>query len=263
MENLREEFKWCRYTWETCMESNRPIHPDYPNNYYNKKCVYKDLSTNDIVLNIAYGPKKIIWWDKTWKNKVEYNPTIACGLIKTVETIPVNNSIECEVLAPTGPNLWFSFWLTACDNWPPEIDIFEGYTDENSSYFDKLKFHWKFPFIYRDVRMESNVHYKKDKGVHKSTTAKGEHKSFFNLPLQDCWNNFKCNWYEDKIEFYINGKLHRVITDKKVLSKMKTEGMWAIFNIYPGDKFNYSVNRDIQKFGYSYRIRDFKVTKLK
>jgi beta-glucanase (GH16 family) len=111
--------------------------------------------------------------------------------------------------------------------------------------------------------MESNIHYKNNKGEHKSITAKGEHKSFFNLPLQNEWNHFKCNWHEDRIEFYINGKLHRVVTDKKVLSKMNTEGMWAIFNIYPSDNFNYSVNGDIQKFGYSYRIRDFKVTRLK
>lgn len=262
MENLRKEFEWCGYTWETCMESGRPIHPDYPNNYYSKDCVYVDKHNEDLVLNIQYKPTSFTWYEKGWKGQKVYKPVIACGVAKSIETIPVNSSIECEVLAPTGANLWFSFWLTACDNWPPEIDIFEGYTDKKGSYFDRLKFHWKFPFIYKDIRMESNVHYKNNKDEHKSITAKGEHKSFFNLPLQDMWNHFKCNWHEDKIEFYINGKLHRTVTDKKVLSKMQTEGMWAIFNVYPSDKFNYKVNGDIQKFGYSYRVRDFKVTKL-
>lgn len=262
MKNLREEFKWCGYTWETCMEKGRPIHDDYPKRYYSKKCVFKDIHTNDLVLNIRYIPTKLEYWGSKEKKNVEYNPTIACGLIKSIETIPVNSSIECEILAPSGSNLKIAFWLTACDNWPPEIDIFEGYTDKNGSYFDKLKFHWKFPFIYKDIRMESNIHYKDDKGEHSSIVAKGEHKSFFNLPLQDMWNHFKCNWYEDRVEFYINGKLHRTITDKKVISKMKTDGMWTIFNIYPNDDFDYSVNGDIQKFGYSYRIRNFKVNKL-
>ena len=262
MEELREEFKWCGYTWETCMKDGRPIHSSYPNYYYDKNCVCRMVCADDILLNIKYKPIALTWWDKEWKNKVTYNPKIACGTMKTIETIPVNSSIECEIVTPTGPNLWFSFWLTACDNWPPEIDIFEGYTDKNGSYFDKLKLHRKFPFIYKNIRMESNVHYKNNKGIHKSITAKGEHKSFFNLPLEATWNHFKCNWYEDKIEFYINGKLHRVITDEKILSKMNTEGMWAIFNIWPGDKFDCSVNGDIQKFWHSYRIRNFKVTKL-
>lgn len=262
MENLREEFKWCGYTWETCMNNGRPIHSSYPNYYYDKKCVHQSIEDDSIGLNLKYNPIKVKWWDKEWKNKIEYNPKIACGNIKSIETIPVNSSIECSILAPTGPNLWFSFWLTASDNWPPEIDIFEGYTDKQGSYFDKLKFHCKFPFIYRNIRMESNVHYKNSKGKHKSISAKGDHESFFNLPLQDKWNNFKCNWYENKIEFYINGKLHRTVTDKKVLSKMQTKGMWVIFNIWPGNNFDYSAFGDIQRFGYSYRIRDFKVTKL-
>ena len=40
MENLREEFKWCGYTWETCMENGRPIHADYPKRYYSKNKYY-------------------------------------------------------------------------------------------------------------------------------------------------------------------------------------------------------------------------------
>lgn len=259
MTELRKEFKWCGYTWETCMKSERPIHPDNPNYYYSKDCVH--LYNNNIILNLKYAPIIIEWWDKNWTNKTKYVSKIACGLIKSIETISVNNRIECDILAPTGPNLWFSFWMTACDDWPPEIDIFEGYTDENKSYEDKLKLHWKFPFLYKDIRMESNVHYKNN-GIHKQVRPLGVHRKYLNLPLQNKYNNFRCDWREDSIEFYINNHLVRKITNKKVLSKMNTKGMWVIFNVFPNNKYDFNGIGDISRFGYSYVISNFKVTKL-
>jgi beta-glucanase (GH16 family) len=82
------------------------------------------------------------------------------------------------------------------------------------------------------------------------------------MPLELNWNHFKCNWYEDRIEFYINGKLHRTVTDKKVLSKMDTEGMWVIFNIWGNEDFDCSESGDINNFLSPMMIRNFKVTKL-
>lgn len=259
-EELRKELKWCGFHWETCMESKRPIHPDYPYRYSDGDCVnqYFDM----ITLGIKRDPKTIKWWNKEWKEIIEYNPEIGCGLIKSIETVPVNSSIECEVMMPEGTNLWPSFWLTACDAWPPEIDIFEGYTDKRGSYFDTLGLHKRFPFIYRNVRMESNVHYKDDEDIHRQIKGKGDHKSFFKMPLELNWNHFKCNWYEDRIEFYINGKLHRTVTDEKVLSKMDTEGMWVIFNIWGNEDFDCSESGDINNFLSPMMIKNFKVTKL-
>lgn len=262
MKDLREEFEWCGFRWETCMESERPIHPDAPWMYYDKGCVNRILTTSPdeiLSLNIKYKPISLLWG---WKEKVEYTPTIACGLIKSIDTIPVNSSIECEVMMPEGANLWPSFWLTACDNWPPEIDIFEGYTDKNGSYFDKLGLHWEFPFLYRDVRMESNVHYTDDNGKHRQAMPKGDCKNMFRLPLEEYWNHFRCEWREDSIKFYINGNLHRVVKDKKILSKIKTKGMWVVFNVYPNDRFSLHENGDIEKFIKPYIIKNFKVSQL-
>lgn len=256
--SLRKTFKCCGYNWETCMESERPIHPDNPYMYIDGDCVIND--DNNVYLKIQHKPTSLKWWSKDWKEKIEYNPTIACGLIKSIETIPVNSSIECEVYMPYGVNLWPSFWLTACDDWPPEIDIFEGYTDEKGSYEDKLKLHWKFPFLYKDIRMESNVHYKNPK--HEQIGPKGDHKSFFKLPLNLNLNHFKCEWREDSIKFYINGKLHRIITNKKVLNNMKTKGMWVIFNVFVNKEFDLSKNGDINKFYTGMVMKNFKVTKL-
>lgn len=261
--NLRKTFEWCGYTWETCMESGRPIHPDTPWMYINKSCCYPSIcGDNRYILTIHHSPTEFEWWDKNWENKIKYNPTIACGLMKTIETIPVNSSIECEVRMPCGVNLWPSFWLTACDNWPPEIDVFEGYTNKKGSYMDKLKFHWKWPFLYREVRMESNVHYTDDSGTHRQVSPKGDKKDIFNLPLEEKWNHFRVEWREDNIKFFINNKLHRIVDDKKVLDKMKTKGMWVIFNVFVSNNFNIDKYGDILNYYNGMSIKNFKVNKL-
>lgn len=255
-----KKITWCGCKWQTCMEGNRPIHPDYPW-YYIDGSQVKTLN-NEVHLSIAHKPTSFLWWNSGWKEKVEYNPVIASGLIKSVKAFPVNSSFECDVMMPEGNNLWFSFWLTACDDWPPEIDIFEGYTDHNGSYHDKLGLHWRFPFIYRNVRVESNVHYNDALDLHRQIGAEGVHEKRLHLPLCSQWNHFKCCWKEDFITFSINDVVVRTVTNKKVLSKMKTSGMWVIFNVWPNDKFDLSENGDVKKFKRAFIIKNFKVKKI-
>ena len=253
---------WCGHKWETCMENGRPIHPDNPWYYIDGSKV--SVNDNTIYLNIGREAKTITWWNKEGTEKIAYKSTIACGLIKSVEAFPVNSSFECDVMMPIGKNLWFSFWLTACDNWPPEVDIFEGYTDENGSYLDKLAFHWKFPFIYRSMRFESNVHYTDNKGVHRQVGPKGVHPNNIRMYpfIYKEWQHFKCEWRNDSIKFFVNDHLVRTVRNKKVLSKMETKGMWVIFNIWPNDKFDLSRKGDIKSFSFPFIIKDFKLNKI-
>lgn len=257
-----KEFQWCGLTWRTAMESDRPIAPSNPWYYYDGAQVYLDRS--DIIhLSISRYPRTIKWFDSSWDKKVDYHPTIACGVIRSVDTVPVNSVIECEVKMPKGVNLWPSFWMTACDAWPPEIDIFEGYTNRKGSYKDGIGLHRTFPFIYREIRMESNVHYKGANGEHLWAGAQALNKKYLKMPLEGNWNHFRCEWREDSIRFYANGKLTRTVTDEFLLSKMKTEGMWVIFNVWPNDRFNLEEDGDITAFKQCYSIRNFKITPIK
>lgn len=242
------------------MEGNRPIHPDSPWYYMDGNQVKQ--FNNELYLFIEHKPTSFLWWNKGWKERVEYNPDIACGIVRSENTFPINSSFECDVMMPEGNNLWFSFWLSACDNWPPEIDIFEGYTDHNGSYHDKLGLHWKFPFLYKNVRVESNVHYTDDKGIHRQIKPKGVHEKYLRQPLRSRWNRFKCCWKDDFITFSINDVVVRTVTDEKVLSKMKTKGMWVIFNVWPNDKFDLSKNGDIKSFKRPFIIKNFEVKKI-
>ena len=248
--------KWCGLTWTTAMESDRPIHPKHPSYYIDGHRV--TYGPDDMIgLCIALAPKTIRW------KGINYYSKVACGLIRSVETIPVNSTIECEVRMPKGANLWPSFWLTACDDWPPEIDIFEGYTNSRGSYKSEIGLHRDFPFIYREIRMETNIHYKGSNDEHLASGAQALHKKYLKLPLEDNWNHFKCEWRDDSIRFYTNGKLTRTVTDEFLLSKMKTKGMWAIFNVWPNDRFDMKKDGDITTFKQCFQIRNFKTTPIK
>ena len=255
------EIHWGGLTWRTAMECDRPISPGRPWYYFDGSQVLLDMY--DIIhLSISRYPRTINWFDSKWDKKVDYHPTIACGMIRSVETVPVNSVIECEVKMPKGVNLWPSFWMTACDIWPPEIDIFEGYTNRKGSYKDCIGLHKTFPFIYREIRMESNVHYKGANGEHLWAGAQALNKKYLKMPLEDNWNHFKCEWREDSILFYTNGELTRTITDEFILSKMKTQGMWVIFNVWPNDRFNLEKDGDITTFERRFSIRNFKITSI-
>lgn len=256
MEELRKEFELWGWKWETCMEGGRPLHPSDPRYYINKNNV---IINNDILtLTMDYNPKTIKWYGLGWTlPKIDYTPKYSCGLIKSVDTVKVNSIIEVDLKFPKGANLWPSFWLTACDSWPPEIDIVEAYTDKKGSYKDGWNFHWKWPFIYRELRFETNVHYRGNNNEHLSTGAVAVHPKVINKPIEESWNNFKCIWTESYIKIFINNNLVRFINDPYVLKKMKTEGMWVIFNIWPNKKFQKS-----DLINPMFKIKNFKVTKL-
>lgn len=256
---LRKTFELWGLKWETCMEGERPLHPSDSRYYINQDNVVVDESNEMVTLTMEHNPADVNWFQAEWRlPKIDYTSQYSCGLIKSVDTVKVNSIMEAELKFPKGANLWPSFWLTACDSWPPEIDIVEAYTNNKGSYKDGWNFHWQWPFFYRELRFESNIHYKGDKEEHKSTGARAVHPKVMNKPVEDSWNNFKCIWTDDVIEFYINGHLVRKITDKYVLAKMATKGMWVIFNIWPNKVYNNTNN-----IKHEFQIRNFKTTPIK
>lgn len=256
MADLKKTFEKWGYTWETCMENDRPLHPSDPRYYINKDNVIDNEKDNTVELSIQHDPAIVNWYNSEWTAKINYYPKYSCGLIKSVETVPVNSIIEAKIKFPKGNNLWPSFWLTACDDWPPEIDIVEAYSNKKGDYRDSIGLHCTWPFIYREYRLETNVHYKTYSGQHLQSGAATLHKKYLNLPLEDNWNHFKCEWTENHIKFYVNDNLIRTISDPFILKKMKTDGMWVIFNVWPNKthKTNEACTNMI--------IKDFKVTSI-
>ena len=254
-----ETFEWCGHVWTTCMENNRLIHPAAPWYYTDSGCASID-GDGVLSLTMRRNPTTLDWWNADWTEYTSYNPVISCGLVRTVQPFRVGTRIECEVKAPAGSNLWFSLWLAACDRWPPEIDVFEGYTDADGDYRGRLSLHPQFPFIHRDYRLESCLHYNDRLGYHAHLKARGVRASALNLPLDTRWNRFRLDWRRDAITIEANGNRVRSVTDRKVLSGMRTRGMWVILNIWPGKGFDIGEHGDIDSLRSPFMIRGFKAS---
>ncbi len=123
---------------------------------------------------------------------------------------------------PFGDSLWPAFWMWSWDSWPPEIDVFEGYSDKNPNYF---KFRLEKPFAFWNI--QSNVHYTED-GKNKMAGGK-THYFGFKDPTKE-WIKYSVNWTPDKIEFKYNNRIVRKITDKTQLNALNNTSMNVIIN---------------------------------
>ena len=116
------------------------------------------------------------------------------------------------------------------DTWPPEIDIFEGYTKKTDSYFN-----WSHEMLFGKFwNVNTNIHL-------------GNFPNNYNLGAKAHWMGFKdptkhfikygCNWTEKSLDFYYNGRKVRSITDKNCLAQLDATTMNIIINN--------SVDRDV------------------
>ena len=108
------------------------------------------------------------------------------------------------------------------DTWPPEIDVFEGYSDNNPNFF---KFRLGNPFGFWNI--QTNLHYT-ESGKNKMMGGK-THCFGFKDPTKE-WIKYSVNWTPDVVEFYYDGKLVRKVTEKKILEQLNQTTMNVIIN---------------------------------
>lgn len=256
--------EWEGYKWETCMEAGRPLHPNTPWYYIDGECV--DVVDGELQLRLEYKPRIINWWSLGWKEIVTYSPQIAAGMIRSVEPFPSYGRFECVAKLPKGVNLWPSFWSTSAISWPPEIDFFEGYADENGSYHsDLFSLHRVFPFLcINGYRIEPNIHYRdaEHDNEHRQIKPTLTNKCTLNGEPDETYNEYSCEWTRDCVKWFVNGKLIRTCKEKKVLDDLAEHGMHVIINVWPSKSFNIAPYGDITKFTEPFKIKSFKFTKF-
>ena len=202
---------WCGYDWIT-NERWGEVHPDKPNWWYDSSCVEIDGFDN-LHLKTKYNPKYFSDLDTT--------SNIGVGLVSCVEKFKQGTYIINAKL-PKGKNLWPAFWMWSWDSWPPEIDIFEGYSNNKSSYF---KFRPLRPFGFWNV--QTNVHYTKN---NKNKMSGGKTRYFgFKNPTSK-FIEYKLIWDFDYLKFYYNGILVRTIDDVEIMSQINNTHMNVIIN---------------------------------
>lgn len=247
---MSNTFNWCGYNWKCEMDGGRIIHPEFPWYWYSLDTI-RVCEDSSLELKIKHNPKEVKHWDGTI-----YHPEFEVPTMRSIEDFSYG-VFSAEIKMPTGKNISSSFWLTGSGNWPPEIDIEEGWTEEESTWF--RLFECYFPWIKPSWRTTTNVHYRENNLT--KTHIGSRNISFFKQPKDpvENWIRYKCIWEPDSITFYANDKKVRRVTGevcKKMIKNIENPEkgfkMNAIFNVWCGN----SIFNDIQMFT-PMKIRNF------
>ena len=128
----------------------------------------------------------------------EWRPTWATGLISSRESWQWG-WFEATIKLPTEVGMWSAFWLMGEEGWPPEIDIFEAYTDQDP----------------HSIRVCPNVHYKVN-GVKGDAGA----SSVSIKSPEERWVQYACHWKPNKIKIYYDGQLAWTCNDPEIMASM-------------------------------------------
>ena len=202
---------WSGYEW-MLQERWGLIHPEKPYTWY-----------DDTAVEVADNGNLLL---KTHKNPryfpdLNVTPQIGMGIVSCVNKFKYG-IYEISAKLPKGKHLWPAFWMWSWNSWPPEIDIFEGYSNSLGSYFtfNPLK-PWK---------VETCLHYTKDG---QRTAIPAETHSW---GWQNPTNNFlkyRLEWRKDSVKYFYNNKLVRTVTDPLILDQLDTTTMNLIINNHP------------------------------
>jgi hypothetical protein len=185
------------------------FHPANLTQYYDNNGTLSYVSTEGLVLELRKAPKKIIKanlpdWRQSPNMPDEFVIPVGVGLITTREAWQYG-WFEGWIKLPKGQSYWNAFWTTGLKTWPPEIDIFEAYSDEGPNY-DKGQT--------RCRKIQPNLHYgrieegtKKMYGSYNNTVA----------GATDRFVQYVCHWEKDFIKIYYDGKQVFQCTDPKIL----------------------------------------------
>jgi beta-glucanase (GH16 family) len=229
------ELNWCGYKWIT-QERWGDIHPDKPITWYDSSAV--EIDEFDILhLKTHRNPKYFQDLDKT--------SPIGSGLISCTERFSYGD-FEIEAKLPIGKYLWPAFWLWSWDTWPPEIDIFEGYSRRLNYFRIPLN-----PFAFWNV--QTNVHYLTPAG---SEMLGGKQHFFtFKNPTKH-FIKYKLEWRKDYIKIYFNDRLVRTVKDENILEQLSKTTMNVILNNSVTEDYDVNSNKTSD-----FMIKYFRYTK--
>ena len=250
-------FKWCNYNWKCEMDGGRIIHPDYPWQWYSLDMIKPSFPTNneELSLHVMKNPKDV----KYWNGKI-YHPQYEVATMRSIEDFSYG-TFSAEIKVPEGKNLSASFWLTGSGNWPPEIDIMEGFLDNTGSWFKCFESY--FPWIKLGWRTTTNMHYR-DEQLNK-THAGSRNIPYTKQPKDpvENWIEYKCKWEPNKIIFYANNKIVREIKGyecqqmtKNLTNPKKGYKVNVIFNLWVEnpDEYNIEIEQPMYIRNFKYQL---------
>tara|TARA_B100000963_G_scaffold349061_1_gene357556 strand:+ start:34773 stop:35477 length:705 start_codon:yes stop_codon:yes gene_type:complete len=201
--------KWQGYTWKVG-ERWGLMHPGKPECWYDKSAV--EIQGEDLILKTHYNPKEIDGVTSPY----------GVGLIHCTEKFGYGR-FDIDIKLPKGPYLWPAFWMWAWESWPPEIDVFEGYSNKKSSYFN-----WNIDALWGNFfKVQTNVHLGKE--PHNYSIGAENHWLGWKCPSKD-FHKYSLEWKENEIKIYFDNKLVRDITDNFTVSHLRGKTLNVIIN---------------------------------
>lgn len=236
--------EWAGYEWLT-QERWGKYHPDKPAVWYDSSQI--KIEGDVMKLGVGYNPLEV--------NPTEGEPfeiPYGVGLVSCTSPFPYGR-FEIDAKLPKGqPYAWPAFWMWAFESWPPEIDVFEAYSNRKGSYFN-----WNIDALWGNFwRCATNIHLGKSPDNY-SIGAKNHWMGFKN-PTED-WFNYAVEWESDRIEIYYNDKSVRRITDEDTLSQFRGKTMNVIINnsVQP----EYSSVPGVDNKQYFLEVKNFEFSK--
>ena len=129
-------FNWSGYEWIT-QERWGQINPGKLTQWYDESAVIVDSATDYLELKTQYNPKYFAESpDGPGDPNFPVTSPMGIGLVSCTTRFTYG-TFEIEARLPEGKHLWPAFWMWSWNSWPPEIDVFEGYTDSREGYYDE------------------------------------------------------------------------------------------------------------------------------
>jgi beta-glucanase (GH16 family) len=203
------------------------FHPNggNPVQYYDKDGKYTYVSPDGLVLETRKDPitvkkSELPDWQQNPDLPEEFTIDWRVSCVTTKKTFQYG-WYSLEVKLPVGQGLWPAFWLSGDETWPPEIDIFEGYSLVDK-YYSKEKLFGKK----KDWVIQPNLHYGNvDQGTKDQYLA-------YDCPVFESTDRFVqyvLHWTEDFIKIYYDGVLVFETYNKNILSDYNQK-MYIIIN---------------------------------
>lgn len=233
---MSNTINWSGYEWIT-QQPWGSVHPSHPDWWYDPDAV--DVRGTELVLKTIRSPK--IHKEKDIVSRV------GAGLVTCTKRFGYGR-FEIEAKLPKGPYLWPAFWMYSATTWPPEIDVFEGYTNRFGSYIDFTG----STLLGKWWNVKTNAHY--DVTPHNKNVGAKKYWMGLTSPAKK-YNRYAVDWNHNHISFYFNDNYVGGYTDPELLDWFRDAEMWVVINngIRDGYPLNSHITSEmsIKSFNYT------------
>lgn len=227
------------------------VHPNH-NYWFDPSCI--DCSSSRIILSVIDNSQVAYHYAEGGKTNY-YKKEFGAGRLQSKDSY-LYGIFEWRYSLPIGRNLWPAIWLTGVNDWPPEIDVMEGWSSRKGHYKNKTDYS-RFLHLFNDI--QPRLHHRLN-GVLSSTAKKLFNTNYTWRLYQKMnkTNTCKLIWTPDIIQVFYNNHLVFECKDPYLLSYYN-KPMWVVMNNAVTDDFT---KEDLKTIKKHFIIYDFKYTQI-